>query len=271
MRLGKSATFSWDLLKGLALSHRRPCNIAAFHLGRSGSRVLGDLLTQHPRIDWVGELFSPGRLSGIAKQWPLLPRDPLTILRLRMTMAGRKCFGFETQPTEIEHLNMTLPQYAQLLEDMGFARFVILERRNHLRRIVSMMVARSTSQWHLKNSESPPLVCIELNVHKLLLGRGRDTERRSLVAQLQREEESISALKKVFGGRQLLCLTYEDDIAPGPEIAYRRVCEFSGSADHPVTVRWGKTNPYHLSDILTNFSQVEKALIGTSFEWMLYS
>ena len=270
-QLRKSATFSWELLTGLATSHRRPCNIAAFHLGRSGSRVLGDLLTQHPRIAWAGELFGPGRLSGITKQWPMLPRDPLDILRLRMTMAGHRCFGFETQPTEIEHLNMTLPQYVRKLEDMKFEHFIILERKNHLRRIVSMMAARSTSQWHLRKGEAAPLVHIELDVDRLLLGRGRDTERRTLVAQLRREEESVRVLKEELGGRRLLCLTYEDDIAPGPESAYKRVCEFTNSEDHPVTTRWDRTNPHQMSDILTNFSQVEEALIGTPFEWMLHT
>jgi hypothetical protein len=102
-----------------------------------------------------------------------------------------------------------------------------------------------------------------LDVDKLFLGRGRDTERRTLVAQLRREEE--------LEGRRLLYLTYEDDIAPGPESAYKRVCEFTNSEYHPVTTRWDRTNPHQLSDILTNFSQVEEALIGTPFEWMLHT
>ena len=148
---------------------------------------------------------------------------------------------------------------------------MILERKNHLRRIVSMMVARSTSQWHLKPTESPPLVRVEMGVDDLLLSRGRDTERRSLVAHLRREHESMCALKKILGTRRLLCLTYEDDIVGHPDIAYRRVCDFVGIGYHQATVRFGRTNPFDLSDVLINFSQVERALHGTEFEWMLYS
>lgn len=186
-------------------------------------------------------------------------------------MAGNRCFGFETQPTQVEYMGIALPEYVEQLERLGFGHFIVLERKNHLRRIVSMIVARNTTQWHRKPGQSSPLVRVELDVDQLLLNRGRDTERRSLVSHLQREHESMCALKEILGTRRLLCLIYEDDIVGHPEIAFRRVCEFAGIDYHQTTVRFGKTNPFDLSDVLTNFSQVERALHGTAFEWMLYS
>jgi hypothetical protein len=188
-----------------------------------------------------------------------------------MQIAGSRCFGFETQPTQVEYMEMSLPEYVERLESLGFGHFIVLERRNHLRRIVSMMVARNTSQWHRTPGESSQLVRVELDVEQLLLSRGRDTERRSLLAQLQREQDSMAALKELLGSRRLLCLSYEDDIAISPETAYGRVCDFMGVGRHPVEVRFGKTNPFDLTDVLINFSQVERALRGTPFEWMLYS
>ena len=89
--------------------------------------------------------------------------------------------------------------------------------------------------------------------------------------QLKREQESVCALKETLNKRRLLCLTYEDDIATGPEIGYRRICDFTGIGDHPVTVHFEKTNPFSLSEVLINYPQVERALRGTDFEWMLYS
>jgi hypothetical protein len=186
-------------------------------------------------------------------------------------MAGTRCYSFETQPTQIQQLEMGLEEYADRLEKLGFSHFVLLERKNHLRRIVSMLVARSTSQWHLKSGDTPKLARIELDVERLLLGRGSDTKRRSLVEHLQREQESLSELKHVLGGRRLLCLTYEGDLAASPEQTYRRVCDFAGLGYHQVTVPFGKTNPFKLRDIVINFSDVERVLRGTSFEWMLYS
>ncbi|MGB7933013.1 MAG: hypothetical protein WCH04_12445 [Gammaproteobacteria bacterium] len=271
MNIPKHVTQTGNLLLGLLLSSSRPCNIATFHLGRSGSRLLGDLLMQHPKIVWQGELLSPGRLNALAERRPLLARKPMGYLKFRLLMAGMRCYGFETQPTQIQQLEMGLEEYADRLEKLGFSHFVLLERKNHLRRIVSMLVGRSTSVWHLEPGDTSTLARVEIDVDQLLLGRGVDTKRRSLVEHLQREQESLSELKQVLGGRRLLCLTYEDDLAASPEETYRRVCDFAGLGYHQVTVRLGKTNPFELRDILTNFSDVERVLRGTSFEWMLYS
>lgn len=274
MNIPDLVTTPGRLLAGLFLSRSRPCNIATFHLGRSGSRLLANLLRQHPNIVFQGELLSPGRLSAHAEGRGLqagIARKPMQHLKFRFLMAGTRCYGFETQPTQIQQMRIGLEEYADRLEEIGFSHFILLERKNHLRRIVSMLVARRTSQWHLKSGDSPKLARVELDVEHLLLGRGGDTKRRSLVEHLQREQESLSELKRVLGGRRLLCLTYEGDLAASPEESYRRVCEFAGLGHHPVTVQFGKTNPSELRDILTNFSDVERVLRGTSFEWMLYS
>ena len=113
MRVQNVISSCGKLLSGWVLSRWRPSNVANFHLGRSGSRLLGDLLKQHPRVVWAGELFSPGRLDGIAGRWPVLTRDRMSILKLRMQMAGRRCYGFETQPTQAEYMKMSLPEYVE--------------------------------------------------------------------------------------------------------------------------------------------------------------
>jgi len=78
-------------------------------------------------------------------------------------------------------------------------------------------------------------------------------------------------LESILRGRQYLWLTYEDDLAPHPEGACQRVCDLVGLTHHPVTVRFGKTNPYNLQDVLTNYSEVAGALRETAFAWMLES
>ncbi len=261
----------YRLSMGWVLSRQRPCNVAAFHVGRCGSRVLGDLLNQHSRIVWDGELFSPGRLAGIEARWPRLTRDHVKILRLRMTLAGRRCYGFETQPTQLQRLNISVPDYVQKLEGLGFNRFILLHRKNYLRRIVSITMAHQTSRWHLASGESPPSERVKLDVNELSLNWGPDTHKRSLIAHLEHAEQCISELKASLQNRESLFLTYEDDIQQNPQVGYRRVCEFIGVDVQPVTVRFNKTNTRDLSDVLTNFSEVKQSLQETSFEWMLYS
>lgn len=76
----------------------------------------------------------------------------MKILRLRMLMAGRHYYGFESQPTQVQRMDVTIPAYIQRLEALGFDRFVLLERKNYLRRFVSIKLARRTSRWHLQST-----------------------------------------------------------------------------------------------------------------------
>jgi len=66
-------------------------------------------------------------------------------------------------------------------------------------------------------------------------------------------------------------LVYEDDISSDPVVAYRRGCEFAGIGCHDISVKHSRTNPFDLAEVLTNFSEVERVLCGTPFEWMLDS
>jgi hypothetical protein len=70
-------------------------------------------------------------------------------------------------------------------------------------------------------------------------------------------------------GRDVLDLTYEDDVAADPVRAYRRICYFLGVKNEPVEIRYGRTTPQKLTEIIENFDEVKAALAGTEFEWML--
>jgi hypothetical protein len=66
-----------------------------------------------------------------------------------------------------------------------------------------------------------------------------------------------------------LTLTYEDDIESDPMIGYRKMCDFLNIVPEPMTVRFKKRNPFPLERIILNFEDVEAALRGSRFEWML--
>ena len=67
----------------------------------------------------------------------------------------------------------------------------------------------------------------------------------------------------------VLKLRYEEDILSQPLEAYRRACEFLGLKPHDVSVRYVKTTPFPTVDVIANYWEVEAALRGTEFEWML--
>ncbi|MDH3900264.1 MAG: sulfotransferase [Gammaproteobacteria bacterium] len=234
---------------------------------------MGNLLNQHPKIVWDAELFKPSRTQGLTDRRgvsSLLVRAPMIHLYQKMIRAGNKGYGFETQLSQLELLNMTLPEYIERLHRLKFGHFIIIERKNHLRRIVSILVGRQTSKWHLNSDETPSAPTrIKLDIHHLQLNWGRNVESRPLVSHLQREHDRMHALKQALSDRRVLHLTYEDDISADPRRAYRRVCEFVGVDCHDVSIRYGKTNTHDLHNLLINFEEVKNALRDTPFEWMV--
>jgi hypothetical protein len=179
---------------------------------------------------------------------------------------------------------MTLDDYVDKLEQFGFQHFILIERRNHLQRIVSILRGHQSAQWHhIEGSSGTESVSastatskahssvnqIALDVDQLSLNWGTDVEPRSLIAHLEHHEQAVNQLREVLSRRQLLSLTYEDDIKNQPTEAYRRICEFLGLGPQPVEVRFQKTNPHPLSEVVTNFSEVQRRLQGTRFAWML--
>lgn len=256
-----------EMISGLLLSPFRSGNVVTFHTGRSGSTVLGDLLNQHPNIFWDAEIYNPARMERISPKIPhFLLHHPKRFLRLRMARAGNKIYGFEMQLTQLKYIDAKLLDYIEQLQGMKFNHFIILKRKNYLRKILSSVVGQITSQWHQNKNAKPKLIRFELDVDNLLF-RGNA---KPLLVHLQAEHEHYCTLEKVLSGQRVLQLTYEDDISESPLVGYQRVCNFLDVGHHEVKIRYGKTNPFKLTEMIINFDEVERTLRGTSFEWMLY-
>lgn len=268
MNLPRHIRRAAKLASGTLLAPLRPGNIAMFHAGRSGSSVLGGLLNQHAGMLWDREVFKPGRIEALCGNGPAkgLAQRPLAVLRLLMSRAGKRYYGFETQLTQLERLGFELPEYVERLVRMKFDHFVVLERKNTLRRIASVLVGRSASRWHLTQGDrEPELARIRFETESLNL-RG---EPKPLIEYLRESRDTFELLDECLRGRSVLRLTYEKDIAEDPAQAYRRVCEFLGLQPAQVSVRLRKTNPFSLREMVTNFEDLERALGGTEFAWML--
>ena len=268
MNLPRHIKRAAKLASGTLLAPLRPGNVAMLHAGRSGSSVLGNLLHQHPEIVWDREVFKPGRIEALCGNGPAkgLAQRPLTVLRLLMSRAGRRFYGFETQLTQLERLGLELPDYVERLVGMKFTHFIVLERKNTLRRIASVLVGRSAARWHLTQADGEPaLERIHFGIEDLNL-RGQP---KPLLQHLRDSRDTFGLLDECLRDKQVLRLSYEDDIAERPERAYRRVCEFLGLQPSEVSVLLRKTNPFPLRQMVTNFEDLERALAGTEFAWML--
>lgn len=256
-------------LLGVFLSRPRRGNIALFHIGRSGSTVLGDLLDQHPCIFWDQEIYrsledkAPRLTEGRS---PELSGKALEILRLRMNRVRKEFYGFEAKFFQLKLTETKLPDYIEGLKHLGITHFIVLERKNYLRKLVSSLVSRSKKKSHQSASKQAKLTTLYIDVNKVCI----DKDAKPLLAYFNEWHQNFETLRRALVKDNVLYLTYEADILPDPTIAYERTCAFLGIAPRRVAVRYGKTNPFRLSQIITNFNAVKQRLSGTPFEWMLY-
>lgn len=235
-----------------------------FHSGRSGSSVLGLMLEETRRIVWGGELYDTLVTEGT------LPvagdsEAPFRYLQRHMVHAGSRYYGFEVKFLHLDALGLSSADYLERIENLGVDHFIVLRRRNTLRVLVSVIIAAQDGPYHQSSDTPSKLRQAIVPIEKTL----RDGSTRSLVERIREREDEYAVLEQALVGRKVLRLTYEDDISDDPRIGYRRICSFLGIKAGDVPVRLSKTNPFPLRETIANVDEVEEALEGSPFEWML--
>jgi len=257
-----------DIITGWPASHKRRGAVAMLHVGRSGSTVLGNMLDEHPEIVWDGESFyvqhhaSPDAIRGHkAGRW----------LRRQMNASGSKYYGFEFKPLLDQHLSfvdLSLDELLSAFSAAGVSHYIILERRNILRRMISQYVGAATGVRHLTTGQSIKKKKVRIDVERA--GFGDVWRPKPLVACLTEVEDLYETLERRLANENCLVLEYESDISKdGPQVAFRRTSEFLGLTSMDVSPNLVKTNPYAVAELLENYEDVASALRGTKFEWML--
>jgi len=251
------------LLYGKSWSPCRKGNLVMLHTGRSGSSVVADLLGRHPAIHWDGELFNY-HLS----VWRARPRDRLVeaqrMIERRMNYFNVPYYGFEVLTSHLIAGNIEKSRFMEALDTMGIGYYILLTRRNILRQIVSNLVARQRGRWRLGRDETARLTRIHVDINRLKLATTIP-----LLNHLRNIQADCDALTTILSSRRSLQLVYEDDILNNPNDAIRKICDFLGVDYLELPVRHGRTTPHPLCQIIENHTEVEDALLGTEFEWML--
>jgi hypothetical protein len=241
--------------------------VVIWHVGRCGSSVLGHCLNQHPDLQWENEIFNcwmPQRRG--EKPVPPIAEAIATVKRNQ---------NLSFQAVEVKFLpeqhpgifRMSALEMADVLADHGYQKAILLERRNSLRRMISHCMALETRCFHLSASEPAPLPHpISIDLSAILVG----TETRSLLGWLQHIEDAYLRHREGLKTRHgLLHLCYEDHVQDDPRIAFQKVCTYLGVKTMGVNVGLRRTNPFQLSDIVTNYADLEAMLKNSSFSWML--
>ena len=230
-----------------------------FHRGRSGSTVLGGMLDQHPHVYWDREVFNR------SLRRPSSLDDPFRFLARRMARAGSSYYGFEMKPIHLKTLHIVIDDFLRALEELRFTHFIVLERRNYLRRLLSGMIADKSNVYH--RTPKDPVSHAQVHIDVACVG---DSEI-PLLDLLNTYEEFYVSLRNSLTEKKTLWLTYEDDILDDPVVAYDKALRFLElEAADPPQIWYGRTNPFHVKELVSNFDEVENALRGTRFSWMLY-
>ncbi|TWG97929.1 hypothetical protein L598_000200000680 [Mesorhizobium sp. J18] len=248
----------------------RPGNVAMFHVGRVGSTVLVGMLQQHRRIYWAGEVFQRehDRYMKAAEGSYSLPKDPLKELRAEMREARNRMFGFETKFLDEHHLKvigLDLERYVDTLSELGFERFVVLKRKNILRRLISGAVLRETGQFHIRAGQKRQKRRFHLDVHRIPIG----ARHLDLIDAIRMIEEGHARLDSLLAGKQVCQLNYEEHISDDPFVAYRKAIEFMGLKPEKPDILLRKTNPDPLEETIENYDELREMIGDTPYRWML--
>lgn len=253
-----------------AIRHR-PCpakRAAMFHIGRCGSSVLARQLERHRNIAWSREIYEPFfKKADAAPSLPLsshLP-DPLGTIECAISSTKRQVFGLETKPYHLRRLGISKQDFMESLCALGFDSFIVLDRKNKLRKIASSIKAHQSGVFHLKTGCSPTLEKIHIDPEGISIDRSTTP----LIKLIEEYEHDMAAIRALLSGRNVLHLTYEDDIQDHPYEAYVGICDFLGIRAGPRRITLAKTTPFALRELIENYTEVEKTLKGTPHDWML--
>jgi hypothetical protein len=242
-----------------------------FHIGRSGSTVVADLLAQHAEMQWGREIYTEETNSRKAAMKTIgagadqLLDDPVRVLEQRLAGARKPWYGFEVKFYHLRRLHFGLGDFIDALDRLGFDKQIVLVRHNFLRKIVSSVIASRTGVWHLRAEGERTLPQpLHLDPADISL----DGRRQSLLAFLNEYANDFRLLKGLVPAASSLWLSYEDDVQQDPRRAYRKIVDHIGIAPLDVTVRLRRINPQPLSELVENIDEVRTYLAGTEFSWM---
>jgi hypothetical protein len=255
---------SWrHLTRAGSAASRQQGSVVMFHTGRSGSSVIADMLGQHPAIHWDGELFNYQLML-----WRERPKYRMAeasgLIRRRMSLFDKSFYGFEVLSTHLHAGQIDEGQFMAMLDDLGVEHFILLTRRNILRKLVSNLVARKRGRWRLEASEAAPLTRVHVDTSNLQMA-----SMKPLVTHIRDTLADYAALRSALNSRRCLELVYEDDVQQDPRRASRRICEFLGVEQVDTRVRHGQTTPHPLRQVIQNYDEVADVMSSTEFEWML--
>jgi LPS sulfotransferase NodH len=229
------------VLPGLSSDYTR---FAIIGHARTGSNLLLRALRSSPEIEMHGELFAaPNRVIGQGFD------------KIITHLYGPRPRHFRAVGCKIFYFHLTEPEWSQFYQMREFKIIHIL-RRNRLRTIISLEIARKTDQWVLTNPEKR-LAIEQKRIHLNTQG---------LIRKLEQIEAWEDLTRQRFKDRDTLEIYYEELVTDFDVIA-SQVITFVGAKQWDANrVKLEQQNPEPICQLVINFDQVASALANTRWQ-----
>lgn len=248
-------------------------SVVMFHIGRSGSTVLGHLFNQNDNIFWDSEIFMRNRMLPISRPFTkVIFSFPGTVVRTRRMRTTKPIYGFEAKLAHVRQVGLSLPEFVTEMKELGFEYFIVLRRHNQLRSIISHLMAKQQGYWHkgAKGDRSAQQPTVHVDVNAIDMGNRQDKPL-SLIEHINTTEENFHQLHELLRDDRQLELIYEEHIEKNPTVAYENVCQFLDIEPSPVDIQLKKTNPWPIHSLVDNYDELAATLAHSPYEWMLES
>ncbi|MDY7013812.1 MAG: hypothetical protein SVX43_09505 [Cyanobacteriota bacterium] len=246
-----------------------PKKFAILTVARTGSNYLCNALNGHPEILCHGELFHQkqiyiyDRKNSDLDLGTIQERDRCPerfVERVWQHNLGHSAVGFKLFPKHNEKV------LKLLLKDKKIKKILLL-RRNKIRSYVSLQIACQTQEWDIRNSamETPGKTQKSTSVK---------INPKSFQDYVQKNNYFFDKLRRTLNAsnQEFLEITYEDLFGTESAILKSELLEFIDVSVNSKYLKADlkKQNPQPLSELVSNFHELESALRETELEPYLY-
>jgi LPS sulfotransferase NodH len=249
---------------------------------RSGTTVFGEFLGTHPEFAYYGEVLNSDHVAAPANYWnysagqvaadiqSILPERRLDLFDRFAGFLGERSAGIPVMDIKYERLfilekswkEKPFPDLLFHLIARGYRIFHVM-RENTLRQVLSLEAARLSGDWSRPASVAggggSPL--------RLSVEPGR------LLSLLENEAARMESVRAWLRGSSSVREVFYDAMFEGPHFSPALVGEVATflrcAPTFQVVPRLSRQNPAPVSEFVENYAQIQVALEGTQYEWML--
>ena len=233
---------------------------------RSGSNFLSQLLHSHGRIVSFGEIYNPYTVWGSPAEtsWEhsrvmrlyrnLFPQRFLEKRVYRSYASDMAAVGFRLFYDHIDNTRFTC--IANRIRESRDIRIIHLVRQNALRTAVSFLIAKKTGTWMLWESRKRDKPSVYIDPDACI--------RR--IAQIQEWQTKYAGF---FPDNPMITVTYEH-LCTHTRSESAKILKFLRVPPRALVTDMVKQNPFSLREIVTNYSDLNRAVSATRWRHMLH-